>query len=71
MTTLELLAKVNEATRQLEIARRAQDWLDAQSHSLELARLYRQLQLEEKSEQQLANPDSFRDWLKNVRQQIA
>lgn len=73
MTTLELLANVHETAGQLESARRAQDWLDAQSHALELARLFRQLQLEEKINQQLteaATPESFAAWIAQTRKAI-
>jgi hypothetical protein len=70
MTTLELLAKVSEATAQLESARRQQDWLDAQSAALELARLFRQLQLEEKSKQQLVDAETASTWFKRMREAI-
>jgi hypothetical protein len=73
-TTLELMAEAGDVLGKMNEARKSQDWVEAQHQALELARVFRQLQVEEKTGQKLsqaASPDTFRAWLAQVRRTIA
>ncbi len=73
-TTLSLMAKTSLVLAELATARKAQDWQECQHQALELARVYRQLQVEQKSEQQMSDQaatlDGRRAWLQQVRRTI-
>ncbi len=67
MTTIELLTAANEANRELDACRRAQDWRGAQVAALELAKLYQRLQAEDASRQVLVDRRSASQWFAMMR----
>lgn len=71
-TTLQILTEVSDVQNKLTAARKEQDWVEAQHQALELAKLFQQLQVEDKTKQKLsATPESFKAWLQQVRKVIA